>query len=155
MHDIPLPTDPNTALSQYADDINIISTGTDIPTMEANTNSYLASLQTYLTQNNLHLSIPKCSTTLFTPDNHQSNYHPKILINDIQLPLNKSPKLLGVTFDTHFTFRNHVTNIQNTTKKRLIILKALAGRTWGQDKSTISLTYNFVIRPIINYAAPI
>jgi hypothetical protein len=155
MHDIPLPTDPNTALSQYADDMNVISTGTDIPTMETNQNAYLATLHNYLTGNNLHLSIPKCSTTLFTPDFYQSDYHPKILIDNIHLPLNKSPKLLGVTFDTHLTFRNHVSNIQNTTKKRLNILKALAGRTWGQDKATISLTYNSVIRPVINYAAPI
>jgi hypothetical protein len=94
MHHIPPPTDPNTARSRCADGINIISTGTDIHTMEANTNTYLATLQDYLTENNLHLSIPKYSTTLFIPDNHQSDYHPKILINNIQLPLNKLPKRL-------------------------------------------------------------
>jgi hypothetical protein len=155
MHDIPTPTDAATDLSQYADDLHIIATGTDIPTMEAHSNTYLASLHAYLADNNLHLSIPKCSTTLFTPDFHQSNYHPKIFINNTQLPLNKSPKILGVTFDTHHTFRQHTSNVHSKAKKRLNVLKALTGKSWGQDKETITLTYNSIIRPLINYAVPI
>ena len=155
MHDIPTPSSTNTDLSQYADDLNIIATGLDIPTLEANTNSYLADLNEYLQANNLHLSVPKCSTTLFTSDNHQSSYHPKIFINNSQLPLNKMPKLLGVSFDTHFTFRHHVNNINSKAKSRLNILKALTGKSWGQEKETILLTYQTIIRPLLNYAVPI
>ena len=109
----------------------------------------------YLQANNLHLSVPKCRTTLLTSDNHQSSYHPKIFINNSQLPLNKMPKLLGVSFDTHFTFRHHVNNINSKAKSRLNILKALTGKSWGQEKETILLTYQTIIRPLLNYAVPI
>ena len=34
-------------------------------------------------------------------------------------------------------------------------MKALAGTTWGQDKETLLLTYNSIIKPILSYASPI
>jgi len=155
MHDIPKPQTPNTYITQYADDITIHTYGTHIPTLEYRTNKYLKNLHSYLQQNNLHLSIPKCTTTLFTPDKRQSNYTPKINLNNIHIPLNKNPKILGVTFDTHYTFSKHAQNIHTKAKKRINILKALAGTSWGQSKETITYTYKQFIRPLINYASSI
>ena len=71
------------------------------------------------------------------------------------LPLEKYPKILGVTFDPHFHFHKHVEAIEKRAKSRLSILKALTGTTWGQQKETIIATYKALIDSIFSYAAPV
>ena len=69
---------------------------------------------------------------------------PFCVLNGNTFPLGRSPKLLGVTFDTHFTFSSPSG-----------ILKALAGVRWGQSKEVLLLTYQMLIKPILSYAAPV
>lgn len=76
-------------------------------------------------------------------------------MNDQRVKLEKNPKLLGVTFDTQLTFTKHIEQTVNKAKSRLNILKSLAGSDWGQDKSTILLTYKSIIRSILEYAVPV
>ena len=49
----------------------------------------------------------KSSVTLFTSDTHQSRLNPQVRIGDAVALLNRTPKILGVTLDTHFTFGPH------------------------------------------------
>ena len=44
----------------------------------------------------------KSSLTLFTPDTHEHHKHSQVRLADQVLPLEKKPKVLGVTLDTHF-----------------------------------------------------
>ena len=76
-------------------------------------------------------------------------------VNGTQLPTVKQPKILGVTFDSMFTFGPHAKNIQGRVQNRTNVLKSLAGSTWGKDKETLQTTYKAVGRPLLNYAAPI
>ena len=54
-----------------------------------------------------------------------------------------------------FTFSPHVSSICAKATSRLQVMKALAGTSWGQDKETLLLTYNSIIKPILTYASPI
>ena len=47
----------------------------------------------------LSIATHKSSVTLFTPDTHQSHLHPKVKIDDDVIPLNRTRKILGVTWD--------------------------------------------------------
>ena len=51
------------------------------------------------------------SVTLFTPDPAQANTRPQIKITDSELPLVRSPKILGVHLDTFFSFNNHCVQV--------------------------------------------
>ena len=106
----------------------------------------------FLWENSLLISAPKSSVTLFTPDPVQANTRPKIKIADSELPLVRSPKLLGVFLDTFFSFNNHCIEVANRVSKRNNVLKALAGTNWGQLKQTLLMTYKALGRPIANYA---
>ena len=55
--------------------------------MESSINSYLEEITAYLNENSLLIFAPKYSVTLFSPDTHQAKTHPRILIEDSQLPL--------------------------------------------------------------------
>ena len=93
--------------------------------------------------------------TLFTPDTHQSRLHPQVTLDGDILRLDKTPKILGVTFDTHFTFANHAKEIAAKARSKLAVMKATASSTWGADKEILSITFKGLIRSTLNYAAPI
>ena len=95
------------------------------------------------------------SVTLFTPDKHQFRMHPDITLEDTQLPLERSPKILGVILDPSISFHNHCNYVSDRINKRNNMLKALAGSSWGQDKETLLMTYNALGKSIANYAAPV
>ena len=118
-------------------------------------NSYLIDASIYLKDNSLLISAPKSTVTLFTPEKHQFQMHPVITLEDTQLPLERSPKILGVIIDPSLSFHRHCNYVSDRIHKRNNMLKALAGSSWGQDMETLLLTYNTLGKSIASYAAPV
>ena len=131
------------------------ASGVEISELEHKVNTYLTEMSRFLRANSLLISAPKSSVTLFTPDPAQAHTHPKIKIADSEIPLVRSPKLLGVYLDTFFSFNNHCVQVANRVSKRNNVLKALAGTNWGQQKETLVMTYKALGRSTANYAAPV
>ena len=65
--------------------------------------------------------------TVFTTDKHQFRMHPDITLEDTQLPLECSPKILGVIMDPSISFHKHCNYVSDRIDKRNNMLKALAG----------------------------
>ena len=133
--DMPRPTPPVKAVC-YADDMTVWATGPKIPQLESTINSYLSDVSIYLKDNSLLISAPKSTVKLFTPDKHQFQMHPVIILEDTQLPLESSPKILGVIIDPSLSFHRHCSYVSDRIDKINNMLKALAGSSWGQDKET-------------------
>ena len=72
---------------------------------------------------------------------------------DQVLPLEKKPKVLGVTLDTHLTFTQHCNNVAVKVQQRNNVLKVLAGSTWGCDLETLLTTYQAIGRSILSYSS--
>ena len=117
-------------------------------------NSYLTEVSIYLKENSLLISAPKSPVTLFTPDTHQFQMHPNITLEYPHLPIERSPNILGVIMDPS-SFHKNCNYVTNRIDKRNIMLKALAGSSWGQDKETLLLTYNTIGKSIASCAAPV
>ena len=152
--DMPRPTEPVKRIC-YADDITVWASGVEISELEHTVNTYLTEMSLFLREMSLLILAPKSSVTLFTPDPAQANTRPKIKISDSELPLDRSPKLLGVYLDTLFSFNKHYVQVANRVSKRNNVLKALAGTNWGQQKETLLKTYKALGRSIAHYAAPV
>ena len=118
-------------------------------------NIYLRDVSLNLKDNSLLISASKSIVTPFTPDKHQFQMHPDITLEDTQLPLERSPKILGVILDPSISFHKHCNYVSDRIDKRNNMLKALAGSSWGHDKETLLMTYNAVWKSIVNYAAPV
>lgn len=142
-------------VTSYADDFTASCSARSVSAAEAPLNTYIRSFENWAARKHLAISAPKSHSTLFTPDFHESKVVPNIHIDNKKLPLNKSPKILGVTLDTHFTFAHHVSDICRRATSRINILKALAGTSWGHHKSTILVTYNALIRSLITFNTPV
>ena len=152
--DMPKPTYPVKWIC-YADDISVWASGAKIPELEVKINDYLEKMSEFLKLNSLLISAPKSTVPLFTPETKQAKYHPDIKIAGSQLPLNRSPKILGVHLDTCLTFNVHCSQAATRVSNRNNVLKALAGTTWGQQKETILITYKAIGRSVANYGAPV
>ena len=132
---MPRPTEPVRRIC-YADDITVWASGVKISEIEHKVNTYLTEMSRFLRINWLMISAPKSSVTLFTPDPAQANTYPKIKIDDSDLPLVRSLKLLGVYLHTFISFNTHCVQVVNRVSKRNNVLKALAGTNWGQQMET-------------------
>ena len=113
------------------------------------------SIMQWAADHGLQVFVNKSNCTLFTSDTHQFMPDPSVSCNSNNFSLCRSPKLLGVTFDTHFTFSPQIRGMAERARSRLGILKALAGVSWGQSKEVLLLTYQMLIKPILSYAAPV
>ena len=72
--------------------------------VEARSNQLWSALVKWADGKQLTIAPQKSSVKLFTSDTHQSRIHPQVRIGDVVAPLNRTPKILGVTMNTHFTF---------------------------------------------------
>ena len=140
---------------QYADDISIYTTGKNINTMTEQINAYAKEVNDFLEERELLLSAEKSTVTLFTPDTKEYHIHPQVKIKDSIVPLEKNPKLLGVTFDTMHTFTPHVNKTVDKVKSKVNLMKAISGTTWGQDKEVLTQTYKAIGRSLLEYGVPI
>ena len=131
---MPRPTPPVKRVC-YADDITVWASGPKIPQLESMINSYLRDESIHLKENSLLISAPKSTVTLFTPDKHQFQTHPDITLEDTQLPLERSPKILGVIMDPSLSFHTHCNYVSNRIDKRNNIL---AGSSWEQENETFT-----------------
>ena len=131
--DMPQPTEPVKRIC-YAVEITVRASGVEISELEHKVNTYLTEMSRFIWENLFLISVSKSSVTLFMPDPAQVNTRPKIKIADSELPLVRSPKLLGVYLDTLFSFNKHCVQVANRVSKRNNVLKALAGTNWGQKR---------------------
>ena len=142
-------------MASYADDFTIMASSPKVDEAVVKANRLMTTLVEWAGRKELSIAPHKSSVTLFTPDTHQSHLHPKVKIGDEVIPLNRTPKILGVTWDTHLTFAAHARDIIARSASSLRINKALAGTNWGFDKETLVQTYKAITRPVLNYGAPI
>ena len=114
-------------MTSYADDFTLLSSAPSIVEAEARANQLCAILVRWADGKQLAITPQKSSVTLFTSDTHQSRLHPQVRIGDAVAPLNRTPKILGINLDTHFTFSPHARDCFKRTSRALNVMKALAG----------------------------
>ena len=84
-----------------------------------------------------------------------NNNTPRLWLRGELIQYQKTIKFLGMTFDQKLSFKEHILNLVSKCRKRLNLLKALCGKSWGAHPSTILLTYKVFIRPLIEYGSPL
>ena len=141
--------------TSYADDFTACASNTKFDQAAAALAEHAEDVTNWAQERSLLISAQKSTVTLFTSETKQSNLHPTVPLDGTNLPLERNPKILGVTFDPHLFFHKHVEEIVKKAKPRLNLLKQLTGTDWGQQKETILVTYKSLIDSLISYAAPV
>ena len=149
------PQSPYTLTTSYADDFTVSATAETTSGATATLAAQAAEVEQWASARALQVSAQKSTVTLFSSQTRELNTHPTIPFNNSNLPLEKHPKILGVTFDPTLTFCAHVDSVVSRANQRISILKALTSVKWGQQKESLVNTYKASIRSLLTYASPI
>ena len=142
-------------MASYADDFSLLASAPSIVEAETMTLQLCTILVRWADGKQLAIAPQKSSVTLFTSDTQQSRLHPQVRTGDAVAPLNRTPEIMGITLDTHFAFGPHALDCVERASRAFNIMKALSVSSWGYTSETLVATYKAIVRPILNYAAPI
>ena len=79
--------------------------------------------------------------------------HVKIMLDDVELQHTDSITYLGVTFDKRQTWRNHINSTEAKARRKLALLRKLAGTQWGAAETVLKNVYIRAIRPHLEYGS--
>ena len=146
----------STDLNQsYADDLHGAASSRDLDVIADSLNLAAGEIESWVNDNGMAISAPKSTVTLFTPWTKQVNAQLPVQIGGEPIPMEKTPKLLGITLDPTFSFSAHAIAVAKKASSRLKILRALSDSVFGHDKECLLSTYKLFIRSLFDYAAPV
>ena len=62
-------------------------------------------------------------------------------------------KYLGVILDSKLSLHAHVEYMKSRAQQRISVLKCVAGKSYGADRTVLLRMYKAIIRPILEYAS--
>ena len=125
----------NVESSLFADDTAVYKSGRSIDHLNTTMQNNLANIQKWCDQWGSRLSLDKTVAILFS---HAIKDH-KINLNlgPKQIKIVDSVKFLGVILDKKLNWNEHIQYIQSKCKKRINLMKAISGSTWGASTKAL------------------
>ena len=77
--------------------------------------------------------------------------HLPLKLGTSRLLYQSSVKFLGVVFDRHLTWSEHIQHVADRCRKRLNLMRAMAGSHWGASRDTLLMVYRALIRSVLDY----
>ena len=137
----------------FADDTNLFIEGSSLAEVTRKADQILANLKRYLEANFLHINISKSKYIHFQPprkSNTALSYGPNF--GGVALERVDDIKFLGVTIDSHLSWKKHINNV--TKKVRSSIGQLYDMRRVIPKKLKISV-YNAIVNSQLSYAIPV
>ena len=149
MADIPHPD--RTLTLEYADDISISVTANTLIDAIDEIRRAITKIESWAMKNNLTLNPGKTKAMLFTKKK-TPEILPTLTVTGNTIEWVKTFKYLGLTFDAPtLKWKTHIKETCQQGTQRVNILKALAGTTWGAERSLLLKVYTTYIRPKLTY----
>lgn len=144
MKDIKLTAD----ITLYADDTCLFYYGNEIQSIAKQAQDDLNILHTWLQYNLLTINVMKTKYMIFTAKNKKDFNMPTLHVNNEPLTKVQSQKYLGLTLDSHLTWKPHLDNIR---AKLTSLMGILRGVVRCFPESVRYIIYNSLIKPHITY----
>ena len=81
---------------------------------------------------------------------------PQIIMNGVSIPLVSSHKFLGLNLDAPLLlWKKHFEYLREISYNQLKIMRALAGTSWGCDRSSLLIFYNSYIKSRLTYGVEV
>lgn len=156
-HDIPLPTTQDTKLQVFADDTAVFCSSYSAFQCSNRLQLYINQLTAYFNKWNIKVNEAKTLLVYFYPTYKYNNKLKKavpIYINNQRIKVVDNAKYLGVVFNKHLNFNNHLKHLRKQSAAAFRTLYPVLCCDSGLDSSIKLLIYKLYIRPIVTYAAP-
>ena len=135
----------------FADDLLIYFRNEDPSIIIDKLTSCINSLNGWLEEKNLRISIPKCSLIFlgYEASKIPQGTH-KIIVNTNIIPNGFSFKYLGVTWDSFRDWGLHINNTIKLFRLGVNLLSSLCRRSWGIHPQTALTFYKAIVRPRVD-----
>ena len=77
----------------------------------------------------------------------------KLTLGNTTLKYEDQQTYLGVTFDKRLTWKQHITQAEGKARRKLNIMRKLAGTTWGATDKILKSVYQGTVRPHLEYGS--
>ena len=67
--------------------------------------------------------------------------HPKLTLNNTEIPITDEHKFLGIIFDSKLSFMPHIKKLRIKCNQAMQLLRAIAHTDWGADRKTLIKLY--------------
>ena len=143
-----LPKGVNAAL--YADDLVLYCTEEFATTARHRMQLALDKLTAWSKKWCVTINKDKSSATLFTLTAQKAG---ALTLGDQQLGYEDEQTYLGITFDKRLTWRKQIENAESKARKKLGIMRKLAGTEWGANERILNQVYKGTVRPHLEYGS--
>ena len=162
LYDLPIPA-PVSALEGYADDLSAAASSPNPASNDLALTSAAANIQDWVDTNLMRVAPAKSNTIMLSPWSAEARYDPAVSIGGVRVPAAEVPQgarsrqleILGIKWDSSFTFGPHCTYQAQKADKRIDLMKAIAGHDWGCSQELLTLTYKANVESILTYGAAI
>ena len=146
--------------SLFADDLALLCKGKTVEECEQKMQVALNCLEKWSVENKMEISITddkqsktvSCYYTKNFKEESNNKVVPHLTLSGIQVFHNTAPRFLGVVVDQTLTFKVHTEEKAKKMGKRNNILRALAGRDWGQKSTELRKVHVTFTQPAGEYA---
>ena len=107
----------------FADDTTIHISSNNINHLFSTANTTLQQIQNWFSANKLYLNINKTNYMFISPRNKQLNPNLHLSITNTKIERVSSTKFLGIQFDNHLTWHNHISSINKKIAQALMAIK--------------------------------
>jgi len=143
-----IPQSNTAILSTFADDMAIFTTHPDRTLASANLQDHLHILENWIRKWRLKIDETKSSHITFTLRRGQCS---PLYINQTVVPQAETVKYLGLHFDKHLTWKNHVTTKRKQLDHKTREIYWLIGKYAPLSLENKLLIYKTVLKPVWTY----
>ncbi|GBL89240.1 RNA-directed DNA polymerase from mobile element jockey [Araneus ventricosus] len=148
------PSHPRTITCLFADDSAVLAQGTTIKYILRTLQSFLVSLEEWLTKWRIAVNTDKTKAIIFRKG--CTNFNPTNLeLFDETIEWVTEVKYLGLIIDNKLTFRQHISYLKEKFWAKIYLCLPLIGRNSSLSLENKLILFKQVLRPILTYAAPI
>ena len=123
-------------ITLFADDSCLFKSGRRLDAIIRSLQTDLNKLVEWCEENSFKISMEKTVAVLFT--HRKENIHSTLKVKDTFVKVEHKARFLGLIFDSKLTWNDHVDYIIDKCKKRLNVMRAVAGNKWGASKKSIT-----------------
>lgn len=138
--------------SIFADDTAIWKSGKNLKYLEKKIQKAIKDINRWCNNWGFKISIEKTKVIVFT---RKKNKNIKIKLGSEILKNENKIKFLGIILDNKLTWRDHIQQIIDKCKKRINLMRCIAGNSWGASKKTLCYIYKALIRSRIDYGCEV
>ena len=147
-----LPAFLDVSCSAFADDICLFTSANSMQQAILKMQRALNGFKVWADKWGLKINADKTSYQYFTRQRITQQVYLKYGTEDLNY--SRVYKYLGLWFDSpYLTWRDHISNLTDSCKKRLNLMKACSSSSWGADRDTLLKIYKATILSKIQYGA--